>query len=633
MLPLLMFIRPSYDDLGSLPLFWSLVFALKERTPYAACLVPEGPAFHRLCPRVFTFPWAQWQAEVESRRRGPPCPGDDTGLVSDLKGRWKPSPNDVVLVPYESDVKLDVLLTLFPQVFGPTFVFLRSDDIDAQTKEASFEAVSCYVLFLTPTLDNVDDVKRLRGKLLARGVLKERIRTLLFNAGLPGALTQKTVEKELGELDFVIPSDLSLLLRAQSEGQPVQTLKPRSPLAEGVRQAAQRMASFFNGEHPSGEKTSAPPIPLANVKKIVIERLWRQWEEEKSHSAAGGETLHRQIDREIHDVLVECRVGDVDLEAIQEMHQAVFDHLAGLGPLEKWLRDEAVSDIMINGRERLYLEREGRMERTAETIGTEAQLKVMIDRMVGQAGRRVDKASPLCDVRLKNGSRVNVVLPPIALHGPVVTVRRFRAAFMTFEDLIRQGTLKEAHAAQLIRDVRGRHNIVIAGNSGSGKTTLLNILSSYIEENERVITIEDAAELKLQQSHVVALESRPPNAEGEGEITMVDLVVNALRMRPDRIIVGECRGAEAIPMLQAMNTGHDGCMTTLHANSAEEALWRLEAMVLIGAPQWPSSVVRQQIASALDLIVYLKRIGTERRLTEMVKVQYEDGHLTVSSNL
>jgi pilus assembly protein CpaF len=276
---------------------------------------------------------------------------------------------------------------------------------------------------------------------------------------------------------------------------------------------------------------------------------------------------------------------------------------------------------MVNGERDIYVERDGGIFKSDGRFSNRAQLVTVIDRVVASGGRRVDASSPLCDVRLADGSRVNVVLPPVSLNGPLMTIRRFRENMLTMADLERAGTLSAVDARALRDCVQDHKNIVVAGNSGSGKTTLLNILSGYIDSTERIITIEDSAELKLQQPHVVRLETRTKNADGVGALGVSDLVVNALRMRPDRLVIGECRGAEVIPMLQAMNTGHDGSMTTVHANSAKDALHRLESMVLIGAPQWPIDVVRDHVRNAIDVIIYIKRSGPERKLIQIMDVE------------
>ena len=293
----------------------------------------------------------------------------------------------------------------------------------------------------------------------------------------------------------------------------------------------------------------------------------------------------------------------------------------GLGPLEALMEDPEVDEIMVNGHRSVLVERAGRIQPTSTSFESEEALLHVIERILSPLGRRVDAAAPLADARLPDGSRVNCVIPPLSLDGPLLTIRRFRRRGFTPEDLVECGTLSEEALAFLRDSVRSRRNVVVSGGTGSGKTTLLNVLSSFVGSAERVITIEDAAELRLQQPHVLRLESRPANLEGGGEVTIRQLVRNALRMRPDRIIVGEVRGAEALDMLQALNSGHDGSMTTVHANSAADALRRIETLALMADVALPHVAVRQQAASAIDLVVHLERRRDGARVVaEIVEV-------------
>jgi pilus assembly protein CpaF len=304
----------------------------------------------------------------------------------------------------------------------------------------------------------------------------------------------------------------------------------------------------------------------------------------------------------------------------------------GLGPLEDLLKDPSIAEIMVNGPDHIYVERAGKIERCPVVFKDAEQLRQVIDRIVGQVGRRVDESSPMVDARLKDGSRVNVIIPPVALKGATLTIRKFAKEAIGIDDLIRFGTVTPEMAAFLQAAVKGRLNIVVSGGTGSGKTTTLNVLSSFIPDDERIVTIEDAAELQLPQDHVVTLETRPANVEGRGKISIRELVINALRMRPDRIIVGECRGGEALDMLQAMNTGHDGSLTTLHANNPWDAVSRLETMVLMAGVDLPMRAIREQISSAVDLVVHQSRLrdGTRRvvSITEVGGVDHETGSIT-----
>jgi pilus assembly protein CpaF len=299
----------------------------------------------------------------------------------------------------------------------------------------------------------------------------------------------------------------------------------------------------------------------------------------------------------------------------------IADTIVGLGPLEQLLRDPAVTEVMVNGPERVYVERDGRIERVSMALEGDAAVRHLIDRVVAPLGLHVDESRPWVDARLPDGSRVHAIIPPLAVNGPTLTIRRFSRRPMSGEDLVSLGTLDDGMLAVLRTAVAERRNLLVSGGTGAGKTTLLGVLSSFIPHGERIITIEDAAELRLAQEHVVSLETRPPNIEGRGEVSVRDLVRNALRMRPDRIVVGEVRGGEAFDMLQGMNTGHSGSMSTIHANGARDALSRLEAMVLMAGTGLPLPAVREQISCAVDLVVHMSRSpGGSRRVTEVLQV-------------
>ena len=306
----------------------------------------------------------------------------------------------------------------------------------------------------------------------------------------------------------------------------------------------------------------------------------------------------------------------------------IGDSVLGLGPLEPFVRDPEVTEIMVNNWDTIYVERSGRLYWTGTKFHDEQQLRRTIDKIVGKVGRRVDESSPYVDARLPDGSRVNAVIPPLAIDGPALTIRKFAADPYQADDLIEFGTMTSPVAKFLEACVRGRINIMVAGGTGAGKTTTLNVISSFIPDDERILTIEDAAELKLQQPHVVRLESRPPNIEGKGQVSIRDLVRNSLRMRPDRIVIGEVRGAEALDMLQAMNTGHDGSISTIHCNSPRDALSRLETITMMAGMELSNKAIREQIASALQLIVYQQRLkdGT-RRLTHVTEVAGMEGEV------
>jgi len=322
--------------------------------------------------------------------------------------------------------------------------------------------------------------------------------------------------------------------------------------------------------------------------------------------------------------LVEREAALLDVGSREELVARVAERSFGLGPLEPLLRDASVDEVMVNGAGVVWVERSGRLEPTDVRFGSAADLRDVIERILAPLGRRVDEAEPLCDARLPDGSRVNVVIPPLAPDGPIVTVRRFRARGLSADDLVAAGTWEPPLRDLLARAVRARLSVLISGGTGSGKTTTLNALSSFVPSDERIVTIEDTLELRLRQPHVVRLEARPPSVEGRGEVTIRRLVRNALRMRPDRIVVGEVRGGEALDMLAAMTTGHDGSLSTVHAGSPEEALRRLETLALMAGVGLPHAAIREQVADAIDLVVHQARLpdGTRRvvAVAEVVRV-------------
>ncbi len=316
------------------------------------------------------------------------------------------------------------------------------------------------------------------------------------------------------------------------------------------------------------------------------------------------------------------------------MLEQITDEILGLGPLEPLLRDETLTEVMVNGPQQVYIERDGKIELTNVTFQNDEHVMKIIQRIIAPIGRRVDESSPMVDARLADGSRVNAIIPPLSLVGPVITIRKFSATPYTVDDLVRFGTATPEMFEFLEACVKARLNIFVAGGTGSGKTTMLNILSSFIPGDERIVTIEDAAELQLRQEHVVTLEARPSNIEGKGAIPIRELVRNSLRMRPDRIIVGECRSAEALDMLQAMNTGHDGSMSTGHANTPRDMLSRLETMVLMAGMDLPLRAIREQVSSAVDLIVHQNRLkdGT-RKIVNITEVQGMEGDVIVMQDV
>jgi pilus assembly protein CpaF len=333
-----------------------------------------------------------------------------------------------------------------------------------------------------------------------------------------------------------------------------------------------------------------------------------------------GDVLRREI-RLVVEHLCDTEDTLLNRNERERLVEEVLDETFGLGPLELLLKDPTISDILINGPKNIYVERRGKMEKTAVTFRDNNHLMQIIDRIVSKVGRRVDEVCPMVDARLTDGSRVNAIIPPLALDGAAVSIRRFGSNPLKLEDLLNFKAFTPEMVMLLEGAIKARLNIVIAGGTGSGKTTLLNTLSSFISNSDRIVTIEDAAELQLQQDHVVRLETRPPNIEGKGAITATDLVRNALRMRPERIIIGECRGPETLDMLQAMNTGHEGSLTTIHANTPRDGIARMETMITMAGFELPLKALRQQIASAVDLIVQANRLqGGPRKITHITEV-------------
>jgi pilus assembly protein CpaF len=314
--------------------------------------------------------------------------------------------------------------------------------------------------------------------------------------------------------------------------------------------------------------------------------------------------------------------------------QEIADDVLGYGPIDPYLADPEVTEVMVNGPHSVWVERSGRITKTETRFVDANHLERIIEKIVGQVGRRIDEATPMVDARLPDGSRVNAIIHPLAIGGPYVTIRKFAVDPFTVDDLVANDSMSEQVAGLLKRCVEGRLNVIVSGATGSGKTTLLNVLSNFIPANERIITVEDAAEVQLNQTHVLTLETRPPNLEGEGQVTIRDLVRNTLRMRPDRIIVGEVRGGEALDMLQAMNTGHDGSLTTVHSNSPRDTLARIETMVLMAGMDLPVRAIREQVASALDLVVHIHRLrdGT-RRITHVTEVVGMEGDVITLQDL
>lgn len=372
--------------------------------------------------------------------------------------------------------------------------------------------------------------------------------------------------------------------------------------------------------------------PFFELRSRIQERIIREIDPELA-TGEDMERLRTQVEN-LLDVALTDEGAVLSRAERSQVLNDILNEMVGLGPIEPLLSDPTISEVMVNGPDQVFVERNGRLELTEVKFRNNDHVLQIIEKIVAPLGRRIDEASPMVDARLKDGSRVNAIIPPLSLRGPCLTIRKFAADPFTINDLIQFGTLTPEVAQFLDAAVKARLNIVVSGGTGSGKTTTLNVLSAFIPNNERIVTIEDAAELQLRQEHVVPLEARPPNIEGKGEITIRDLVRNALRMRPDRIVVGECRGGEALDMLQAMNTGHDGSLTTAHANNPRELLSRLETMVLMAGMDLPLRAIREQIAAAIDLIIHQGRLRDgSRRIEYVTEVTGMEGDIITLQDL
>ena len=378
---------------------------------------------------------------------------------------------------------------------------------------------------------------------------------------------------------------------------------------------------------------SDKPDRIVDVRLRVQTRLVEVLGPKLYDSTMSEQELQELVHKKLRELLEEEQTPLTVQEKAQIVRQ-IGDGVLGLGPIEPFLRDPDVTEIMVNGCETIYVERGGKLYWTGAKFLDDDQLMRTIDKIVGKMGRRIDEASPYVDARLPDGSRVNAIIPPLSVDGPALTIRKFAADPYEASDLVSFGTVSSQVVEFLEACVRGRVNVLVSGGTGSGKTTTLNVLSSFIPEDERIITIEDAAELSLQQPHVVRLEGRPPNIEGRGQVTTRDLVRNSLRMRPDRIVVGEVRGGEALDMLQAMNTGHDGSISTIHANTPRDVLSRLETMTMMAGMELTGKAVREQIASAIDLVIHMARLKDgSRRVTQITEVVGMEGDVITMQDL
>ncbi len=453
------------------------------------------------------------------------------------------------------------------------------------------------------------------------------------NRSATGAVNMDALERLLTvRLYADLPQDDQALATSLGRGTPLIVASPRHAISRGIdrlaRELSTRSLRLRDAKAPRSSAVSLDQYgdTIIQLKLKIHKRLVEEIDFKKADFAYLSDPVKLQEVRVRAEAkvmaLVDEEAGEIDSRSLRrKLVKDVLDEALGLGPLEDLLADPAVTEILVNRHDQIYVERDGKLSLTSVRFLNVEQLRGVIERIVGPLGRRIDEKVPMVDARLKDGSRVNAIIPPLALRGPALTIRKFSKRMLGMEDLLRLGALSPQMAVFFSAAVRARLNIVISGGTGSGKTTLLNLLSGYVPEDERIITIEDAAELQLPQDHVVTLESRTANIEGEGAITIRDLVRNALRMRPDRIVVGECRGGEALDMLQAMNTGHDGSLTTVHANTPIDAIARMETLALMSGLDLPARAIRDQIGAAVNMVVQQSRLQDgSRRITHVTEL-------------
>ncbi len=496
--------------------------------------------------------------------------------------------------------------------------------------EPIFGLSSMILLPVTPDFLSIrqtaGDLELLRN----RNFAKETIRIIVNRFDKNASIGLDGISRQLGNRAVLaVPNDAESAANLAQGSYPEKF--PRHPVTQAIDQIVYAIVRELKGKTPKdGSPAEAPELPAMDLdilKRTIHEKLLESIDFKKLDTEVGSDgekmaELKSTVSHKIAEILDnESSISDRNLRA--QIVKEVLQEAIGLGPLEDILADGSVSEIMVNAWNEIYVERKGRLERINKKFFSEQHLINIITRITAPLGRKIDTSTPMVDARLKDGSRVNAIIPPLAVRGSCLTIRKFPEDQIVVDDLVRFGTLNQQMVAFLNAAVLAKLNILISGGTGSGKTTLLNILSSFIPETERIVTIEDSAELKLRQPHVVILESRPPNIEGKGEITIRDLVKNSLRMRPDRIVVGECRSAEALDMLQAMNTGHDGSLTTIHSNSSREALSRLETLVMYAGFELPVKAIKEQIVGAIDIIVQISRFKDGSR--KIIQISEVDG--------
>jgi pilus assembly protein CpaE/pilus assembly protein CpaF len=469
---------------------------------------------------------------------------------------------------------------------------------------------------------------------------------LCLNKVGTGSDAAEQARRVLGvRIAVTLPEGAEIVMQAASRGKPLIEAAPRHAIIRGIDELARELsrlglrdidkrARAATAQQPDEEAAMRREFKLAVHRRLVEEVEMRKADLTYLRDPVKLQEMRTRVESKIIALVEEEAPESMTRAVRRQLVKELLDEALGLGPLEDLLADPTITEIMVNRPDQIYVEKNGRLELTKVQFLNVEQVRGIIERIVAPLGRRIDEKVPMVDARLRDGSRVNAIIPPLALKGPALTIRKFAKKLLGVSDLVKYGTLTDQMATFLGAAVHARLNIVISGGTGSGKTTLLNVLASFIPNDERIVTIEDAAELQLPQEHLISLESRPANIEGEGAITIRDLVRNSLRMRPDRIVVGECRAGEALDMLQAMNTGHDGSLTTLHANTPSDALSRLETMSLMAGLELPSRAIRDQIASAVNLVVQQTRLQDgSRRITYITEIKGQENGEFVSEDV
>ena len=494
-------------------------------------------------------------------------------------------------------------------------IVLPGEDISWRHAILTFTGDGIWVEDLGSRTGTYVDNQRINGRVPVRGGQSIRVGPFTMQFRQPGepAPVHAPAEAQTPETPAPAPAE------------PVEDFKPRRPGA--AMPPAQRAATPDATRRPAlrdeiPTRVAATPEIRRQIKRQIQQELMQRLELKRlTANRIGEKDLRDRVNEFIREIVREVRGRLPQGMEPDKLAKEIYDEAVGLGPLEDLLADEEVTEIMVNGSEQIYIERAGKIELTDQSFVDNDSVLAIIERIVSPIGRRIDESSPYVDARLPDGSRVNAVIHPLSLSGPCLTIRKFSRNPLTVPDLINYGSLTQPIADFLRACVQLRRNIVVSGGTGTGKTTLLNVISGFIPHGERIVTIEDSAELRLSQPHVIRLEARPPNIEGRGAITIRDLVRNALRMRPDRIVVGECRGGEALDMLQAMNTGHEGSLTTVHANTPRDVISRLETMVLMSGMELPVRAIREQVGSAIHLIVHIQRFSDgSRKLARIAEV-------------